>query len=170
MKEGHRVMDAPPAPLSNELANVLIRTDVLDFILDEAESSRDGKETGGILIGTDYDDVAEIRRAGGPGPRAVRRADLFSRDTTFAQKLVDEEWQHDGSDWIGEWHTHTRGRPFPSERDRRTYRRFIVAEDLGFARFFSLILVTNTDLWEDVEAVLWEVTQQGLKPCRLTLV
>lgn len=162
--------DAPLASPCSELVDVRIRTKALDFIVDEAGRSRDGKETGGILIGVDDGDIAEIRRAGGPGPRAIRHADLFSCDTAFAQKLVDEEWLREGSDWIGEWHTHTAGRPLPSKRDRRTYRRIITAEDLGFTRFFSLILCTNTGSWDDLHVVLWEVDQPNLRPCHLKLI
>jgi integrative and conjugative element protein (TIGR02256 family) len=106
----------------NEVADVRIREAALAFIVDEAVQSRDAKETGEIPIGVDDGETTEIRCAGGPGPRAVRWPDLISRDTAFAQEMVDREWRRDGSYWVGEWHTRSFGRPVPSELDQRTYR------------------------------------------------
>jgi integrative and conjugative element protein (TIGR02256 family) len=170
IKEGRRVKDVLPAFLDNELVDVRIRAEAFDFIRDEAVRSRDGKETGGILVGVDDGETVEIRCAGGPGPRAIRRADLISRETAFAQEVVDREWKRDGSDWIGEWHTHTVGRPLPSKLDRRTYEGIVTAADLEFQRFFSLILRANDESWEDLDIVLWEIDRQGIRPRSLLVV
>jgi hypothetical protein len=78
--------------------------------------------------------------------------------------------KRDGSDWIGEWHTHTVGRPLPSKLDRRTYEGIVTAADLEFQRFFSLILRANDESWEDLDIVLWEIDRQGIRPRSLLVV
>jgi integrative and conjugative element protein (TIGR02256 family) len=150
--------------LSTELADIRIWESALPYVVDEAGRSRDGKETGGILIGMDDGDTVDIRYAAGPGPSAIRRFDLISRDTVFSQQFVNREWRRDGSDWIGEWHTHTVGRPVPSKLDRRTYMGFVTAPDLGFRRFFSLILSADDQSWEELDVVLWEVDRKHMRP------
>ncbi len=162
--------DALHAVRNNEVADISIREGAFAFIVDEAIRSRDGKETGGILIGVDEGTTTEIRCAGGPGPRAIRRPDLISRDTAFAQRIVDREWWRDGSDWVGEWHTHIFGRPVPSELDQRTYRSIIREPDLEFRRFFSLILRDDDGSWNDMDVAMWEVDRLGVRPRSWVLV
>ena len=149
---------------------VLVKQEVLSTILSESTKSRDGNETGGILIGVDSNNHVEFLRAGGPGPGAIRRPDLFCRDTVFSQEIVDDEWSSTGSDWIGEWHTHTVGSPIPSQRDRLLYRHFVNDEDLFFARFFSLIVCSTDESWRSLILKMWLVTPQNMSTCWMNIV
>lgn len=159
--------DAPLVSLKDNPIEVLIRPGVLKFIAAESARYKDGWETGGILIGMDDGKFAEIRCAGGPGPKAIRRSHFLSRDSAFAQHLVDEEWLREGSDWIGEWHTHDFGRPLPSSLDHTTYRALIAEPDLEFNRFFSLIVCTSSNLQYCLNIALWVVDQECIRPCHL---
>lgn len=159
--------DAPLVSLKDNPIEVLIRPVVLKFIAAESARHEDGRETGGILIGVDDGKFAEIRCAGGPGPKAIRRPHFLSRDSAFAQQLVDEEWLREGSNWIGEWHTHNFGRPLPSSLDCSTYQTLIAEPDLGFNRFFSLIVRGNSNLQNSFNIALWVVDQECIRPCHL---
>lgn len=100
---------------------VLITNAVAATIAREARASRDGTETGGILLGTTDDDALVIRHAGDPGPHATRRATSFRRDLRHAQALGEWAFAHDRSIWVGEWHTHLHAPAAPSVRDLATY-------------------------------------------------
>ncbi len=124
---------------------VRIRGDALRIIIAEAPASTDGRETGGILLGHDpaADGGIEVTTAGDPGPAADRRSDSFRRDLAHAQRLADEAYAHDGSVWLGEWHTHPMGPPAPSSQDMTTYRNLFAHDELDFERIVSLIVTPN---------------------------
>jgi integrative and conjugative element protein (TIGR02256 family) len=104
----------------------------LEAILKEAIASRDGNETGGILLGHDVDAAGTIvvMEAGDPGPGAVRRRDFFRRDLDHAQRLADEAFRRNQAVWVGEWHTHVVGDDVPSGLDLKTYRGFLADSEL----------------------------------------
>lgn len=111
----------------------------------EAARSRDGNETGGILLGQLHNEgIAEIRTAGGPGPAAVRQPAFFLRDLDHARRLAADRFAEEGSVWIGEWHTHPTGSPAPSHRDLHTYAQLLADPELGFDAVVAVIL-TATD-------------------------
>lgn len=128
-------------------------------ILEEARASSDGKETGGILLGHDRGDSAmDVTVAGGPGPHPVRTANRFTRDLAHAEALADAAYDRDGSVWIGEWHTHPKGPPEPSDVDLRTYLSHLNDSCLGFDRFLSLIALPCPDhAWQHMSLVAWVV-------------
>lgn len=121
----------------------------------EASQSRDGNETGGILLGHLRDGIAEIRTAGGPGPVAVRKPTFFLRDLDHARRLAGEAFARDGSVWIGEWHTHPSAAPVPSTRDLHTYSRLLADPDLGFEAMVAIILTATDSGWVDLIARAW---------------
>lgn len=132
------------APSKDPWTIVLPRT-VFRAMLNEAAGSDMALETGGILLGHDDGAAATTRltQAGGPGPLAVHRPRYFLRDLDHAQRLAEESWQRDGSQWVGEWHTHPLGIPVPSQLDVHSYLTHVRDPDLGFQRFVSLILAWN---------------------------
>jgi integrative and conjugative element protein (TIGR02256 family) len=146
-----------PQGMPNVHAPVIrIRPAAVRTIKAEAPSSADGRETGGILLGHDPapDGRIEVTTAGDPGPAANRQCDRFTRDLTHAQRLADEAYAHDGSVWLGEWHTHPTGPPTPSARDMATYRRLFGDDELAFERIVSLIVTPHpADGWH--QPVLW---------------
>lgn len=130
-------------------------------ILRLAAESSDGRETGGILIGRGPDDdgVIIVDEAGGPGPDAIRRADFFLRDRGHAQALADAAWADRKAVWVGDWHTHPTGGPTPSSRDLRTYRGLLVAAELSFDVFLSIIVVPDEARgWERPQLHAWWLT------------
>lgn len=157
---------------------VLIDRSALDDISCEAAASADGKETGGILFGADPATMPQgispaqdvwVRHAGGPGPAAVRQAAYFRRDYAYAQQLALDAFDKDGSQWVGEWHTHPRGGRRPSRSDRAIYRRHLADPALGLDRFTALIVTPRFGLcdrlvggrWHDPHITAWTVTLRG---------
>lgn len=130
----------------------------------EAQASRIGIETGGILLGHDDGATMTVTVAGGPGTEALRAARRFKRDQAHAQRLADDTYEVDGSVWIGEWHTHPRGPVDPSDVDLNTYFSHIADESLGFERFLSLIVLPcSKHGWEHVTIVAWVVDRAAVE-------
>ncbi|UKA56657.1 Mov34/MPN/PAD-1 family protein (plasmid) [Arthrobacter sp. FW305-BF8] len=150
------------------MSNPVQRPDVriipkaLMMIGEEAIRSRDGLETGGILLGTDDGQEIVIRHAGGPGPKARREFHRFLRDLSHAQQLAELAWREDQSQWIGEWHTHPSGDVTPSNYDLEAYAQHLHDPELGFKRFLTIIVgITRTD---EITAVAWIVDQETALP------
>lgn len=137
------------------------------MIADEAIRSRDGLETGGILLGTDDNQEIVIRHAGGPGPNALREPRRFLRDLAHAQQLAVWAWNEDRSQWIGEWHTHPFGDLTPSNYDLEAYARHLHDPELGFSRFLTIIVgLTRTG---EVTSVAWIVDRESALPVPIAL-
>lgn len=83
-------------------------------------SARTGLETGGILVGSSLGNFIVITKASPPGPKAKHTARTFRRDTAFAQRWLDREYERtDGAvDYLGEWHVHSALDAPPSLVDR----------------------------------------------------
>jgi integrative and conjugative element protein (TIGR02256 family) len=111
-----------------------------------AGASHDGRETGGILLGHGPDPAGliEVAHVGDPGPDAERRSDFFLRDLHHSRRLAAQAWLDDGSDWIGEWHTHPTGGPQPSLRDLRTYTEILTTTP-AIEVFVALILTPGRE-------------------------
>lgn len=130
-----------------------------ESIMDEAQRSRDGNETGGILLGHESADDLRVTVAGGPGPAALRTPNRFLRDLDYATALADRAHARDGSVWLGEWHTHPEGQVVPSEIDLATYSRHLADESLGFVRFLAIIVLPCPDHgWDHVHFACWVVS------------
>lgn len=122
-----------------------------------ARRSDDGLETGGALFGVDRaDGVLELRHATDAGPNAVRRRDYFLRDLAYTEREADRLFALDGSEWVGEWHTHLGAALIPSVLDMTTYQRHLVDSELGFSRFAAVIVGTD-QRWGS--GMLWDVQQ-----------
>lgn len=149
--------------------NVVLGLGVASVIAAEAAASRDGLETGGILLG--HDDGAElvVTLAGGPGPTADRKPTTFVRDLAHAQGLGDEAYTTDGSVWIGEWHTHPGGLQIPSKTDMATYDALLADDGLGFERILTLIVVPcPAHGWAETLVYPWLVDAAGAHPVAVT--
>ncbi len=109
----------------------------------EARASKDGNETGGILLGFGGNTDAVVTQAGGPGPNARRERTFFRRDLEHAERLAEIAFGIDGSQWIGDWHTHPGGGTEPSSTDLEAYRR-ILKEDPSLAAFITIIVDPGT--------------------------
>jgi integrative and conjugative element protein (TIGR02256 family) len=132
-----------------------IRRVALNELLGEARAWQ-VRETGGALLGWHKNGEYVIDRVVGPGPEAKHG---------FASFEPDGEWQaQEGARiyretdrtvaYIGDWHTHPRGHPFPSTQDRRTAR--MIAEDKDFRIDRPLYAIAGRSL-RDVAARRWRL-------------
>ena len=85
-----------------------------------------------------------VTRATGPGPNARRGWTVFFRDAAWYERELGRLEADFSARWIGEWHSHTWGSPFPSSRDIATARH-LLAEQLGVRRFVLLIVSPRAD-------------------------
>jgi integrative and conjugative element protein (TIGR02256 family) len=139
----------------NRRLEVHISSTAADTIRAEALNSRDGTETGGILLGTADLPLITVRHGGKAGPAAVRQPAYFLRDLAHAQHLAAEAWASDRSVWIGDWHTHPLTPPTPSKRDLHTYAQLLADADLAFTAFLALIISAAQPDWRRLEARAW---------------
>jgi integrative and conjugative element protein (TIGR02256 family) len=151
---------------------VRIRSLALRVVIAEAPASRDGRETGGILLGHDpaADGGIEVTTAGDPGPAADRRSDGFTRDLAHAQRLADQAYDRDGSVWLGEWHTHPTGPVTPSSQDMGTYQKLFAHERLDFERIVSLIVTPDPARgWYQPQLWSWLITPATIDPAQVII-
>ncbi|MGH3874695.1 MAG: Mov34/MPN/PAD-1 family protein [Pseudonocardiaceae bacterium] len=155
---------------TKRIEQVILAPSAAMTIRDEALRSVDGNETGGLLLGqVDTDATAWVRSAGDPGPAAVHRPAFFLRDLHHAQRLAAEAFARDGSESIGEWHTHPDATPTPSARDRHTYLRFLTDPQLCFDAFVALIIVAPAGVWHQPEAHAWVCSHRVAEHVPLTI-
>jgi integrative and conjugative element protein (TIGR02256 family) len=140
---------------TNERCQLRLTATAAATIREEALNSRDGTETGGILLGSADHPHFLVRQAGRAGPAAVRLPAFFLRDLAHAQRLAAEAWDTDGSVWIGDWHTHPRTPPTPSERDLHTYAQLLADPELAFTAFAALIISPARPDWLHLKARAW---------------
>jgi integrative and conjugative element protein (TIGR02256 family) len=142
---------------------VLIPAHAHRMMLREARRSADGKETGGILLGFEAweDRRCWVTQIGDPGPKAERSATRFCRDLEHAERLAEAAYAIDGSQWIGDWHTHPGGPPRLSPTDLKSYREVLAESDLE--AFLAVLLLPGRDGWISPAMHAWEVTGQAVK-------
>lgn len=121
-----------------------------------AGESVDGRETGGILLGhgPDTGGIIWVRHVGDPGLAAERRAEFFLRDLRHSRELAARAWLADGSEWVGEWHTHPAGGPQPSARDLQTYATILAATP-SFQVLLSIIVTPYKGSWAAAQLTMW---------------
>lgn len=137
----------------------------LDEIVDEAERAWPS-ETGGILMGyVDHAGTPVITDVIGPGPAATHDRTGFVPDSPWQQQHVDVVYLRSGRrhTYLGDWHTHPDGAPFPSWRDLRTLRRIATFGPARVAAPVMLILGGHDD-WA---AVAWRWRDRRVGPARL---
>jgi len=128
---------------------VNVHDGVIERIARLSRQSKDGLETGGILLGSSAgpSDPLIVRYAGEAGPKAARKPNFFLRDLSFADHFAREQNAVDGSQWIGEWHTHPDGPLTPSEADLGTYFSHLSDPALRFGVFIAIIVVPLEESW-----------------------
>lgn len=117
------------------------RSDILKI----SEASPD-VETGGILIGHICSDrTAIVLKATGPGAKAERSAQGFSRDVDFVQQELEraaEELAEKGG-YLGEWHSHLCVDPEPSAVDVESL--FGISEAQNYATRCPVMVIAGLD-------------------------
>lgn len=130
-----------------------------------AGAAVDGRETGGILLGFDDSDGGRfwVTEASTAGPAAERSAIGFRRDLAFVSEVAERAFAVDGSQWIGDWHTHPGGPPAPSAKDLASWRRAVAESDLEV--FLAVILVAGEGGdWAAPTSQAWAVTAGAADP------
>jgi len=81
-------------------------------------------ETGGVLLGWRNGLDTVVSHVVGPGPGAQHDRTTFHPDSAWQTARIAELYEHSGRrlEYLGDWHTHPGGRPWPSRRDERTLR------------------------------------------------
>jgi integrative and conjugative element protein (TIGR02256 family) len=151
----------------------MLTAKVADRLAELAATAADGRETGGILLGSDHGLAGPIivRHCGGPGPAAIRRPAYFRRDLAYAVAVAAEAAAHDGSAWIGEWHTHGIDMPEPSTRDLRTYNKLLNDPQLAFARILAIIVLPGPKVsWHAPMLHAWSFTGSVLRQLPLQIL
>lgn len=102
-----------------------------DDLLREARASP-LRETGGALLGWREESNYVIDRVLGPGPNAKHRFSSFEPDAEWQAREGARIYAATARTvaYLGDWHTHPHGSPWPSGQDRRTVR--VMAEDPDF--------------------------------------
>lgn len=146
---------------------VLIPSHAHRLMLQEARRSADGKETGGILLGFErwQDRRCWVTQVGDPGPNAERSATRFCRDLEHAERLAEAAYAIDGSQWIGDWHTHPGGPPRLSTTDLKSYREVMAESDLN--AFLAILLLPGHRGWNRPGVYGWYVTPRRVRPIRI---
>lgn len=105
--------------------------DALNELLAEARRWR-LRETGGALLGWRSDTEVVVRHVLGPGPNAEHGFSHFEPDAAWQGARGRQIYAESGRTiaYVGDWHTHPRGRPTPSRQDRKVMRA--IAADTGF--------------------------------------
>lgn len=137
--------------------NIEIDATALRFIASTIRTGDPRLETGGALFGPA--DGRRVLHAAGPGLLAQHGTRSFHRDLDFTRREAERLYLADGSQWIGEWHTHVDASPTPSQMDLNTYVKHLCDRDLRFGRFVAVIVATSGPEW--VLAV-WMLERQRL--------
>ena len=110
-------------------------------------------ETGGILLGR-YStslDLAIVQRALPPPRNSQQGRTWFERGTQGLQKILTESWhkpQNAREYYLGEWHSHPDGPPFPSERDRTQMQEIAESESCHCPEPILLLIAGRPRRWE----------------------
>ncbi|HEY5052927.1 MAG TPA: Mov34/MPN/PAD-1 family protein [Solirubrobacterales bacterium] len=145
---------------------VVISERVMDEVRNMARDSEDGSETGGILLGfEEIDGSFWVTEAGGPGPLAERSPTYFCRDLDHAEVIAERAFSIDGSQWVGDWHTHPGGPNALSHVDLRSYREVLVNSDLEV--FLAILLRPGLKGWQQPRATAFAVSASRVQPIRI---
>jgi integrative and conjugative element protein (TIGR02256 family) len=103
----------------------------LESLLDEARHWP-LRETGGALLGYREGNVALVEHVLGPGPDASHGYSHFEPDVEWQLREGERIYAESGRKiaYLGDWHTHPHGGPYPSRQDRDTAK--LIATDRGF--------------------------------------
>ena len=104
-------------------------------------------ETGGILVGSYSADGAQahVNEALGPPPGSQSTPTKFTRNTGLG-KALKQRWPQQQY-YLGEWHSHPRGRTSPSRQDRR--QMAIIGNDAAYCcpNPILIIVARSRDDW-----------------------
>jgi integrative and conjugative element protein (TIGR02256 family) len=103
---------------------VTVADEVVETISAFSRRPENGREAGGILVGSYRGPHIQVTTCSGPMARDRRTATLFDRCDPGHQEFALKNWRDSAQTktFVGEWHTHPEHRPSPSRLDLRTWR------------------------------------------------
>jgi integrative and conjugative element protein (TIGR02256 family) len=125
-----------------EEKKVLMLREAYESAKKESSASKD-IETGGILLGyRTTDGKYVILRTTGPGPKAVRTATWFEKDTEYCQEQIEKTFAELGDRglYLGEWHYHAIGGNSPSGTDIKSLTEIAEQENYRIDKPVMIIL------------------------------
>jgi len=142
--ESPRDRAARPVPALKAVLAPSVREDILRWA-DEFYPL----EVGGVLIGYHYGGTVEIAHAIGPGPGASHGRFRFEPDSEWQFEQISLLYEVSGRrlSYLGDWHTHPRGRPAPSRRDLDTMRMISCYPEARCPEPLMLILGGKPGRW-----------------------
>ncbi|MBS1683237.1 MAG: ThiF family adenylyltransferase [Bacteroidetes bacterium] len=105
-------------------------------------------ETGGVLAGYINDDATiVVTEACGPGPKAIRSATRFQKDTKYCQEFLDTMYKRYGEKaiYVGEWHSHPSKNNNPSEMDIKSLTQISLQQEYLTDKPLMIILSNEGD-------------------------
>lgn len=143
---------------------LLINQGVLQIFVDNRQISANDFESGGILLGSVFDDHIVINNATTPSDGDIRGLFFFHRQRKRAQKIIHNAFSESSGKqiYIGEWHTHSQKIPTPSFKDRCEIKRAFKKSKTNLS-FIILIIVG----YDNRMGNIWLGFQDtyGLKKC-----
>ena len=121
-------------------------------VLDELytyEQHGNRNESGGILLGFVFKDYDEILALGAPSRNDKAVFFSFIRRKYPAQQKINRAWNRSGGYiiYLGEWHTHPRSDPTPSEQDTRMIKNALQKTLMEIDYLYLVIAGGNTSVW-----------------------
>jgi integrative and conjugative element protein (TIGR02256 family) len=114
------------------------------------------RETGGALLGWRDEKSALVIAVLGPGPEASHGYSHFEPDGEWQQREGERHYRESGRTvaYLGDWHSHPHGGPYPSRQDRQTAR--MVAEDEAFRAPQPLYAIASKR-WYELRNPSWRL-------------
>ncbi len=115
---------------------------------DTAERSRP-LETGGMLVGWRVGTEIVVTGVIAAGPHARHERNSFEADGAWQQQQLEDTYRKSGRTvtFLGDWHSHPRGQPRPSPRDRETAALVARSEGARAPQPITLILARRAGAW-----------------------
>jgi integrative and conjugative element protein (TIGR02256 family) len=157
------------------LTRVWLNAKARDSIREEARHKR-FVETGGPLFGFEADDGSVVVvRVFGPGPHAKHRPWKYVPDREATQETINRVFaESEGRfDYVGEWHSHPRGRAHPSGGDLKSI--FEIASQPAVDLPEPLILIQATKPFHrhveigELAAYRWNLILETVIPLELVI-
>lgn len=127
------------------------------------------RETGGALLGWRNDTDIVVARILGPGPLARHGLSSFEPDADWQNSEGARVYHESGRTiaYLGDWHTHPRGKATPSPQDRRTLEQ--IAKDTAFRAPNAIYAIAAQRLHRPWRLALWEWRDSDLQPLPIRL-
>lgn len=156
------------------VTGVLVLAPTIQAALIREASRACPNETGGVLMGywrhslkehVPQSGCAVVTAAVGPGAMATHAPRSFSPDHDYQDREIAKIYRDSGRIWtyLGDWHTHPRGKGELSRRDERTIHR-IATEPLARAPQPVMLILAGGDPWVPYAWVARVVSSERRRP------